>query len=317
MPTFLTTEPRREFHSLFDSPVVLDLDDVAAHVAILGIPYGAPYSMEEVTNDQSNAPTAIRRAWQRALRGLDRWDFDLGGTLLDGKPIRIVDCGDVIADVNAPRRHIVYAEQAVRRLLAADALVVALGGDHGITTPVLRAFDDRGPLTIVHVDAHLDWRDHLNGVTEGLSSPMRRAAEMDHVDRIFQIGLRSAGSARPEEVAAALDYGAVLVPDLELQENGMRAVLERIPDGGRYYLTVDADGLDPAIAPAVRGPAPGGVTYPQMRTLIHGLVQKGRVVGMDIVEITPGRDLNAITAVTAVRLVCNFIGTAVRAGYFD
>ena len=71
MSDTLTVAPRQEFHTLFDAPLVLDLDslsNVGAHVCILGLPYGAPYSMEDVTNDQSNAPTAIRRAWQRALR---------------------------------------------------------------------------------------------------------------------------------------------------------------------------------------------------------------------------------------------------------
>ena len=140
---------------------------------------------------------------------------------------------------------------------------------------------------------------------------------MDHFGEIYQIGLRSAGSARPDEMEAARKYGANLIPDIELQDIGMKAVLDRIPDGGTYYLTVDADGMDPTIAPAIAGPAPGGVTYPQMRTLIQGLVEKGRVAGMDIVEITPKRDVNAITSVTAVRLICNLIGKAVRAGYFD
>ena len=116
---------------------------------------------------------------------------------------------------------------------------------------------------------------------------------------------------------AARKYGSNLIPDIELQDIGMKAVLDRIPDGGTYYLTVDADGMDPTIAPAIAGPAPGGVTYPQMRILIQGLVEKGRVAGMDIVEITPKRDVNAITSVTAVRLICNLIGKAVRAGYFD
>ena len=68
--------------------------------------------------------------------------------------------------------------------------------------------------------------------------------------------------------------------------------------------------------PAVAGPAPGGVSYPQMRTLIQGLVNKGKMLGMDIVEITPNKDVNGITAVTAGRFICNLIGSAVRAGYF-
>ena len=97
----------------------------------------------------------------------------------------------------------------------------------------------------------------------------------------------------------------------------MESVLARIPDGGRYYLTIDLDGMDPAIAPGVAGPCPGGVTFAQARKLIHGLVAKGRIVGMDVVEITPRTDVNQITCITAGRLVVNMIGAAVRAGYFD
>ena len=313
----LTTAPRREFQSWHDFPIALDLDNLDAHIAIIGIPYGAPYSIDEVSNDQTNAPTAIRRMCERSLRGLDRWDFDIGGTLLDDRDIKVVDCGDVTGDPLDLAGNRQRAEQAIRKILAAGALPIVLGGDHGVPIPVFRALDSLAPVTLVQVDAHVDWRDHMNGVHEGLSSPIRRASEMDHIGEIYQIGLRAAGSGRREEVEAALAYGAVLIPDMELQSVGMEAVLARIPDGGNYYLTVDADGMDPTIMPAVAGPAPGGVTYPQMRTLIHGLVAKGRVVGMDIVEITPKRDLNNISAITAGRLMCNLIGMAVRAGYFE
>jgi agmatinase len=139
---------------------------------------------------------------------------------------------------------------------------------------------------------------------------------MEHIGEIFQIGMRAQGSARQEEVDAARAYGAHIVTAYELHDTGMDAVLARIPDGGRYYITLDADGFDPSVMPAVAGPAPGGVTFHQARKLIHGLVRKGRVVGMDIVEITPSRDVNRISAITAGRLVVNLIGAAVRAGYF-
>ena len=92
--------------------------------------------------------------------------------------------------------------------------------------------------------------------------------------------MRATGSARIEEVEAALAYGAHLVTAYELHENGPQSVLDRIPDGGRYYITIDLDGMDPSIAQAVAGPCPGGVTFPQARALIRGLVAKGRVVGM-------------------------------------
>ena len=119
-----------------------------------------------------------------------------------------------------------------------------------------------------------------------------------------------------EEVEAAKKYGANLISDIELQDVGMQDILNRIPDDQNYYLTIDADGIDPSIMPAVAGPAPGGVNYSQMRQLIRGLISKGRVIGMDIVEITPAKDLNGLSAITAGRFICNFIGHAVRAGYF-
>ena len=313
----LTVAPRQGFKSFLDVPLALDLDALDAHVAILGIPYGDPYSIDEVTNDQTNAPTAVRQASDVISTGPDQWDFDLGGTLLDGRPVKLVDCGDVPGEARALDGHYRRAEAAVRKILAAGALPITIGGDHGVPIPVLRAFEGRGPITLVHVDAHLDWRDEVNGAREGYSSPIRRASEMAHIGEIYQIGLRCQGSARAGEVDAALGYGSHLVTAFELHDIGMDAVLARIPDGGRYYLTIDADGLDPAVMPAVAAPAPGGVTYHQARKLIHGLVAKGRVVGMDIVEITPKRDLNAITSITAGRLILNLIGAAARAGYFE
>ena len=317
MPKILTNPPKREFQSFHDFPIVNDLDNFKADIAIIGIPFGDPYSMGEASNDQSNAPTHIRRFCERALRGLDRFDFDIGGKLLNDQDIKVVDCGDVIGEAKDVSGNHLRSEQAVRKILNAGALPIILGGDHAIPIPVFRALENNGPITLIQVDAHIDWRDTFHGVTQGLSSVIRRASEMDHINEIYQIGLRSAGSARVEEVEAALNYGANLISDMELQDVGMQEILDRIPDKQNYYLTIDADGVDPTIMPAVAGPAPGGVNYSQMRKLIQGLVKKGKVLGMDIVEITPSKDINGITAITAGRFICNLIGSAVRAGYFN
>jgi agmatinase len=308
--------PRRTPGTFLHSDSVTTLEGLSADIAFLGVPYGQAYSYEDITNDQSNAPTAMREASDRIVRSLERYDFDLGGALYDGQPIRAVDYGDIRTELGDPGAHSRYTEQAVRAILKAGALPIVLGGDHGVPIPVLRAFNAHGPITLIQIDQHIDWRDEVNGVREGLSSPIRRASEMAHIGEIFQIGLRATGSARPEEVAAARDYGAHLITAWELHDSGMEAVLARIPDGGRYYLTVDLDGMDPSIAPAVAAPCPGGVTFAQARKLVHGLVRKGRVVGMDVVEITPRDDVNEITCITAGRLIVNLIGMAVRAGYF-
>jgi agmatinase len=313
----LTNPPKSTQRTFLHSEPAFDLDRLEADIAFLGIPYGDAYTFEEIVNDQTNMPAAMRQASDRIVRSPERYDFDLGGPLYDGKPIRTVDCGDVRADPSDLKGHYRRAEVAVRKILAAGALPIAIGGDHGIPIPVLRAMDGEGPITLVQIDQHIDWRDHVNGVREGYSSPIRRASEMDHVGEIFQIGLRATGSARIEEVEAARAYGAHLITAYELHEVGMDPILDRIPDGGRYYLTVDLDGMDPSIAPAVAGPCPGGVTFVQARKLVRGLVRKGRVIGMDVVEITPKHDVNRITCITAGRLIVNLIGAAVRAGYFD
>ena len=194
---------------------------------------------------------------------------------------------------------------------------MTIGGDHGIPIPIFRALDGHGPVTLIHLDAHLDWRDERYGVKEGYSSPIRRAAEMDHFRDIFQIGIRAQGSARREEVEAAQRYGANIITARELHREGTDAILRRIPDNGRYYISIDADGLDPSVIPAVAAPSPGGITFPQTLDIVQGLFRKGRVLGLDFVELTPTRDVNEISSIAAGRIIVNFIGSAVRAGYFD
>ena len=315
----LTVPPRVNHKTLLYSELVTDFENFKADIAILGMPFGSAYGPRSYTNDQTNAPQAIRDVTDRMVRAPEHYDFDIDGPLLQGRSdIRFVDCGDVLPDLAIPGDHYRRAEMAVRQILRGGALPIVLGGDHGITNPILRGFDEVGPITLVHVDAHLDWRDEVNGVRDGLSSPIRRASELPYVKNIVQIGLRAQGSGRPADYQAARDYGATLITAYEMHEIGIKAVLDRIPSGGNYYLSIDADGMDPTVMPAVDGPAPGGMDFLQARSLIHGLVKKGRVVGMDIVEIQPSKDTaTKLTCVTAGRLIVNLIGASIKAGYFD
>lgn len=313
----LTVAPFSGHDSFLYMPVHTDLENFDAHIAFIGLPYGSAYEPHAISNDQIRAPDAVRAVTNRICRALERYDYDVGGPIYDGRPVKAVDVGNVPYDIHERGSHYARAEAAIRKIVAAGAMPITVGGDHGIPIPILRALDESGPITLVQVDAHIDWRDHVNGVRDGLSSPIRRASEMAHIDGIFQIGIRAQGSARTEEHEAAMAYGSNIVTAYEVHAKGMEAILAQIPNGGRYYLTIDADGLDPSVMPAVEGPAPGGLTFAQVRTLIHGLVGKGRLVGMDIVEITPSADVNDITSITAGRLIVNAIGAAVRAGYFE
>ena len=152
--------------------------------------------------------------------------------------------------------------------------------------------------------------------TEGYSSTIKRASELPWIGDIFQIGLRGVGSARAGEVEEAKNHGAKLISAYEMHEVGIDAILEQIPDKGPYYLTIDADGMDPTIMPGVMAQTPGGLTWIQIRKLIHGLVNKGNVLGMDLVEIAPSNDVGNTTMIHAERLICNFIGACVRANYY-
>jgi agmatinase len=312
-------EPPGTFPRTFlEFPFAEDLNNLDADIAILGIPFGMPYEAAAMANDQSRAPDAIRQASAHVQYTRTNYDWDLDGPLLDGRDIKVVDCGNVTADMSDHKEHYRRAEQVARKIIAAKATIITLGGDHGVPIPVMRALEAHGsPITLVHVDAHLDWRDEVNGETEGYSSPIRRASEMPWFDKIVQIGMRGIGSARQGEVDDARAYGADIITAYEMHDIGMDAVLERIPGGGPYYLTIDADGIDPTIMPAVLAPTPGGLDWVQTRKLVHGLVKKGRVLGMDLVEIAPKYDVGNITMIHAERLICNFIGAAVRAGYFE
>ena len=312
----LTVPPAQGHRTFLYSEPVTDLDNLHADIAFIGMPYGNAYTPAAIINDQSCAPDRIRAISDRISRNLERYDFDVGGPIYDGRNIRAVDVGNVPFDLNDHKGHFARAEQVVRKVLAAGAMPITLGGDHGIPIPIFRALDCFSDVTIIHIDAHLDWRDDVDGVRDGLSSPIRRASEMDHIGQIFQIGLRSQGSGRPAEAEAAQKYGSHIFTAYDVHDHGMQAVLDKIPNNGKYYITIDADGLDPSVMPAVEGPAPGGLLFTQVRTLIHGLVGKGRVLGMDIVEITPSRDINNISCITAGRLIVNLIGAAVRANYF-
>ncbi len=278
------------------------LDDPRADVAILGIPHGTPYPRPGATAGCAEAPSAVRRRAARLARFADHHDFDLDGPMLPGG-LRIVDCGDVPGSPDDPAGNRQRAEAAVRAVLAAGALPILLGGDDSTPIPVLAAFSARGPLTVLQVDAHLDFRDEVHGERLGYSSPMRRASEMPHVARIVQVGLRGAGSARSSDVADARAAGNLLVTASQLRDRGVPWLLDQLPADKALFVSLDLDGLDPSVAPGVSAAAPGGLSYREAFELVAGAARTGRLAGMILTELLPERDLNELSALVAARLV--------------
>jgi agmatinase len=301
--------------AFLNAPVVLDLDHLDADIAVVGVPHGIPYGMAGVHNPSSTAPAAIRRASRRFGYGgfMEHWDFDLDGPLMADRQTRIVDAGDVAGDPLDIPGTAARATTVIRALLDRGAIPIVLGGDDSIPIPVLRAYEGRGPLTLVQIDAHIDWRHEVDGVTEGYSSPMRRASEMDWIGDIIQVGIRGVGSARDQEVRDALAYGAKIVTARTVHAAGIQeSVVDLVPPDRPCFITIDCDGLDPSVMPAVGAPVPGGLTFLQVAGIVQAVARKAPVAGLSLVELTPARDVNGISALTAARIIMNLIGVTAR-----
>jgi agmatinase len=287
-------------------PACLDWDAIDADAAILGVPFdmGTQYRA-----GARFGPRAIREASTLFSFGHDgAYDFEDDVTYLPRDRVRIVDIGDAdIVHTDTIKSHD-NTELAVRKILAAGALPVVLGGDHSVHIPCIKAFADQPPVHLIHVDAHLDFVDERHGVRYGHGNPLRRASEMKHVTGMTQMGIRNLSSSNREDYEAARKAGSDILSVRDVRRLGTDGVLRRIPKGVRYYCTIDIDGFDPSIAPGTGTPSHGGFLYYEVLEILQGLVQQGDVVGVDLVEVAPDYDHSGTTAFLAAQLLLNFLG---------
>ena len=276
--------------------------------AIFGAPHGTPYPGTD-NRPHAKSPDAFRQALLADAPWADHWDFDLGHPLLH-HGLTLADLGNVatspIADAAARNRRLI--EDCTRSCLDAGAVPIMFGGDDSTPIPFLAAFAGGPAVTVLQIDAHIDWRDERDGERLGFSSTMRRASEMTHVWRIVQAGARGVGSARRQEVADALSWGAHLITARDIHRAGIKAVLEHIPEESGCVICLDLDALDVSEMPAVAYPSPGGLSYTQVAGLIEGVAAKARIAGFAMVEFVPKKDRTGTAAFPAARLACNVIG---------
>jgi agmatinase len=302
----------QDFTSFLRIPTVTDLATLEADFAIVGVPFGVPYEMKGVASGASEAPMVIRECSARYGRFLNHYDFDLGGEFLNGSPERVVDCGDVPADPRDLAGNAARATAAIRSIVDRGSVPIVLGGDDSIPGLALKAFEASDPIHVLQIDAHLDFRDEVDGIRDGYSSPMRRASEMPWVQKIIHVGLRGVGSARPTEVAASKKAGNTLITAREVREKGVKRVLQEFPEAANIFITIDCDGLDPSVMPGTSCPMPGGLSFNEVADIIQGLARRGNVVGMDVAEYFPSLDIQRVTALVIMRLIVILIGTIVR-----
>jgi agmatinase len=283
-----------------------DWDNIKADVAVLGAPF------DFGTQWRAGArfgPRAIREASTLFSFGHGgAYDFEDDVTYLPADEVKIVDLGDadiIHTDTINSHKNIEYG---VRKILDAGALPVVLGGDHSINIPCINAFSEQEPIHLVQIDAHLDFVDERHGVKYGHGNPMRRAAEKDYVTGLSQIGIRNVSSTAKEGYEAAREMGSDILSVRKFRQLGHQSVLDRIPKGVRYYVTIDIDGFDPSIAAGTGTPSHGGFLYYEILEFLDGLAQRGDIVGLDLVEVAPDYDHTGSTAVLAAQILMNTIG---------
>jgi agmatinase len=251
-------------------------------VALLGVPWDEHSSF---LRGAALAPPAIRAALRSPSTNLSTESgLDLG------TDPRFGDAGDLEIPPGAAALEAI--ERGVARVLDSGTRVLALGGDHAITYPVLRAQAARHPgLTLVHLDAHPDLYDTFEGDPLSHACPFARILEEKLVGRLVQVGIRTLNA---HQRAQAERFG---VERIEMKDWRPDLVVEA---DGPVYVSIDLDALDPAFAPGVSHPEPGGLSTRDVIGLVQRL--RGPVVGADVVELNPTRDPDGLTARVAAKL---------------
>jgi agmatinase len=261
--------------SMFGAPLCTDLSKLSANVAFLGV----PYDLGTGVPGARFGPNGIRDARAYAYAANDG----------RGTAVGYYD----------------LVTRTVREILAHDTLLVALGGDHSITPAVVRGFDRFDRVDIVHLDAHVDFHDHIQGVRWSNGMSIRRCAEYPWVGDITQIGLHVIKSRRSIEDARS--HGNRIVTADQFRALGPEAAVAVVPDSRALYVTFDIDVMDATVCRGTGAPELGGLTFLEMRAALRALARRGPIVGIDVVEVSPMLDETGLTAKVAAELLVGFL----------
>lgn len=247
------------------------------NITLVGIPYDRKSSF---MRGPSAAPSEIRKCLYSDSTNL----FAENGISIEDK--RIIDHGDIIVD------GYLDISKDIKQILAGNNRILSLGGDHSITYPILKAYSDYyDNIEILHIDAHADLYDILDGDKFSHACPFARIMEDKLVTRLVQVGIRTLNNHQRDqstkfrtEILEMKNYSIKKVPAMKKP----------------VYLSIDLDGIDPAFAPGVSHHEPGGLSSRDVINIVHSI--EGPVIGADIVELNPIRDSNGITAALAAKL---------------
>ena len=254
--------------------------------------FGAPYDLNSSRRYGSRfAPDFIRKE-SRYM------ESNYLGMELSNLPVE--DIGNLRA--NSWNALVKDIETTIPEIIAKGSIPLMMGGDHSITPEIIRAMG-RKDISVVAIDAHLDFDVQLNGNTHSHSTPRRREANMLGAENIYLVGIRSWPTESMED---ARRMGVKIITSQDIYEKRMGEVIALLPNGD-VYLTIDIDGIDPAYAPGTGTPEPYGLTPLDVMKIIRQLSK--RIIGMDVVEVCPPCDINGITSSLGAHLIAEFISS--------
>ena len=295
--------------SFLRSPLASDLARLDADVAVLGAPTdeGSPFMPGSRFAPRSIREHSLRFVTdppgffdpQERRRFLER----------EMRENRIADVGDADILPTNPADTFANITAATRAILARGALPVVIGGDHAVTFPVVRAFDEAGlgPLYVVHFDAHLDYMPFVHGLSMTNQHAFRHIRAMPNVATITQVGIRSIRGSETM-LADSLRDGNRVVTMEELRDVTIAGLAESIPEDARVYVSIDIDVLDLPLVPGCVSAEPGGLRYEELRATLFALAERTDVIGFDLVEVNPMLDVGTgVTSYLAAHTIVEFL----------
>jgi arginase len=262
-------------------------------IKIIGIPFDANSSF---LKGPSYAPHRIRlmdkegsanRFSESGLEVKDHYNYQ--------------DCGDIVFNDTHPKKAFTTIKNKISSLIQDNSKVISIGGDHSVSFPILSAFADKYEgLNILHLDAHADLYDNFDNNPYSHASPFARIMETGKIKSLTQVGIRTLNTHQREQ---ARKFGVNVIEMKDLQFDFIKTLQAPL------YISLDLDVLDPAFAPGISHHEPGGMTTRELIRIIQNISVE--IIGVDIVEYNPIRDINNMTAMVAYKLLKEFVAKMV------
>jgi len=299
-------------HTLFNTQL-RQKGGTRADVAVAGVPYDLG---NVVAPGARRAPDEIR---------ICSYDYDCQLDFFTGRPLGWLDVerserileGTTICDWGniwfrygeSPERIFQRIGDVCDEIIEVGSLPLFIGGDHSITFPIVERLQAKQPIAVLWFDAHNDYAEFVPGVCSNHKNVARHIAMLPNVYSLVQVGVR--GYAVHDEFNKARAKISIITPS-NLRENGIAGILAVLPESLPCYISVDIDVLDPSCAPGTSTPVPGGLSLSELKDALRDVASERDVVGMDLVEVNPEKDIGQITSIVACQLLLNSMGAIMR-----